>query len=108
MSTPIRYNAYSSWRTAIKTIAAGATFTTLGDFPCDEIVIYNPASGVSLDVISSSWIAGTSADTTQFVTIDAPSGAVIPVGGNANEISVRRTDAGAETTVRYIWRKFMR
>jgi hypothetical protein len=109
MPTPIRYNAYSSWRTAIITIDAGATFTPLGDFPCDEVVLYNPATGVSLDVIASSWIAGTSADTTQFVTIDAPAGAVIPVGGNASEIAVRRTDtASTETTIRYIWRKFNR
>lgn len=109
MSTPIRYNAYSSWRTAKITTTAGATFTPLGDFPCDEIVIYNPAAGVSLDVISSSWIAGTSADTTQFVTVDAPAGAVIPVGGNAMEIAVRRNDqAATSTTIRYIWRKFQR
>ena len=105
----IRYNAYSSWRTGIITITTGATFTPLGDFPCDEVVLYNPASGVALDVISSSWIAGASADTAQFVTVDAPSGAVIPVGGNANEIAVRRNDqASTSTVIRYIWRKFMR
>lgn len=105
----IRYNAYSSWRTGIITITAGATFTPLGDFPCDEVVLYNPASGVALDVIASSWIAGTAADTTQFVTVDAPAGAVIPVGGNANEIAVRRNDQAATSTViRYIWRKFQR
>ncbi len=109
MSAGFRYNAYSSWRTGIITISAGATFTPLGDFPCDEVVLYNPASGVSLDVIASSWIAGTNADTTQFVTVDAPSGAVIPVGGYANEIAVRRNDqASTPTVIRYIWRKFMR
>lgn len=109
MPPPIRYNAYSSWRTAIVTITAGATFTPLGDFPCDEVVIYNPAAGVALDVIASSWIAGGSADLTQFVTMDAPSGAVIPVGGNASEIAVRRNDqASTSTVIRYIWRKFMR
>lgn len=106
--SPIRYNAYSSWRTAIATVAAGDEWTTLGDLPCDEVVIYNPAAGVALDVIASSWIAGNSADENQYVIVDAPAGAVIPVGGNANEISVRRNDAGAETTIRYIWRKFMR
>jgi beta-lactamase superfamily II metal-dependent hydrolase len=105
----IRYNAYSSWRTGIITITAGATFTPLGDFPCDEVVILNPGTGVSLDLIASSWIAGASADTTQFVTLDTPSGTVIPVGGNANEIAVRRTDqASTSTVIRYIWRKFMR
>lgn len=107
--SPIRYNAYQEWRTGKVTTTAGATFTPLGDFPCDEVVIYNPAAGVTLDVIASSWIAGSAADPAQFVTVDAPAGAVIPVGGNANEIAVRRNDqAATETTIRFIWRKFRR
>jgi len=110
MPTPIRYNAYSSWRTGtVQTSDDGTTFAPLGDFPCDEVVIFIPTGGEALDIIASSWIAGTNADDTQFVTADSPSGTVIPVGGNANEIAVRRTDLDATpATVRYIWRKFMR
>lgn len=103
--TPIRYNGYSSWSTETATTSGtGASFVTLGDFPCDEIVIYNPSSGTPLDIKSS-----LQSDATKFVTIEAPSGATIPVAGNAQEISVRRTDnSGTPVTVRYIWRKFRR
>ena len=104
-----RYNAYSSWRTQILATAnPGTGFTPLGDFPCDEVVIY-VASGTSIDIISSSWLGGTEADTTQFVTAEGPAGVVLPVGGNANEIAVRRTNlSNTPITVRYVWRKFMR
>ncbi len=104
--TPIRYNAYSSWSTETITTdsSVGATFTPLGDFPCDEVVIYNPSTGVALDIKSAF-----QTDATKFVTCEAPSGATIPVGGNAKEITVRRHDTSATpTTVRYIWRKFRR
>lgn len=102
---PIRYNAYQKWQTqTVETDASGTAFVVLGDYPCDEVVIYNPSTGVKLDIIASS-----QADATKFVTIDAPSGATIPVGGNANEIKVRRTDLSATpTTVRFIWRRYQR
>ncbi len=100
-----RYNAYSSWSTeTVATLAAGSTFVPLGDFPCDEVVIYNPATGVSLDVKQAG-----QGDATKFVTVDAPAGATIPVGGLASEVMVRRTDlSNTPTTVRFIWRKFRR
>lgn len=103
--TPIRYNAYQKWQTEIiATAASGATFTPLGNYPCDEVVIYNPASGVKLDIIASSQL-----DLAKFVTIDAPAGATIPVGGNANEIMVRRNDqSNTPDTVRFIWRRYQR
>ena len=101
----IRYNAYQKWKTQIvASSASGETFVPLGDYPCDEVVIYNPASGVKLDIIASS-----QTDLTQFVTVDAPAGATIPVGGNANEIMVRRNDqSNPPTTIRFIWRRFNR
>lgn len=105
MSFPNRYNAYSSWRTAIVEVAD--EFVPLGDFPCDEVVLY-VESGINLRVISSSWIAGSEADTDQYVLAEAPAGLVIPVGGNANEIAVRRDSGSDPVTVRYIWRKFAR
>lgn len=103
--TPIRYNGYSSWSTeTVATLNPGTTWVSLGDFPCDEVVIYNPATGVSLDVKASC-----QPDATKYVTVEAPSGATIPVGGNAQEIQVRRTDlSNTPITVRYIWRKFRR
>ncbi len=101
----IRYNAYSSWRT--QTVSVEDEFVPLGDFPCDEVVIY-VESGVNIDIIASSWLGGTEADPTQFVTAEAPAGVVIPVGGNANEIAVKRTTGSDPVTVRYIWRKFSR
>lgn len=103
----IRYNAYQKWSTETKdTSASGEVFTTLGNFPCDEVVIYNPAAGTKLDIISANQYAD---DPTKFVTIDAPSGATIPVAGYANEIMVRRSDlSDTPITVRYIWRKFNR
>jgi len=104
--TPIRYNAYSSWSTETVSTdgAVGANFVPLGDFPCDEIVIYNPSTGVPLDIISAF-----QSDLSKFVTCEAPSGATIPVGGNAKEVMVRRHDGvPSATTVRYIWRKFRR
>jgi hypothetical protein len=103
--TPIRYNAYQSWSTEIvDTSTSGEVFTPLGDFPCDEVVIYNPSTGVSLDIKASN-----QPDDTKFVTIEAPSGATIPVGGLASEIMVRRTNlSDTPVTVHYIWRKFRR
>lgn len=102
--TPIRYNGYSSWSTeTAATPNPGSEWTTLGDFPCDEIVIYNPSTGVALDIKQSA------AADAKYVTVEAPSGATIPVGGNAQEIMVRRNDqSNTPITVRYIWRKFRR
>jgi len=105
--TPIRYNAYSSWCSEIvQTSASGSTFVPLGDFPCDEVVIFVDSASEAIDILASSKIVSAPTD---YVTADSPSGTVIPVGGNANEIAVRRADeSGTPTTVRYIWRKFMR
>lgn len=102
----IRYNGYQEWGTDyVETVAAGTAFINLNNQPCDEVCIFNPASGVSLDVLA----AKTPLSLDKFVTVDAPSGTVIPVTGNANEILVRRTDLSATpTTVRYIWRRYRR
>lgn len=104
--TPIRYNAYSSWGTDFTaTLAAGATFIQLNDIPADVITLVIPTTGgVSLDVINSN-----ETDKTKYMVIDAPSGFVIPVGGNAAEIMIRRHDQSATpVTVRYMWGKFRR
>ncbi len=103
----IRYNAYQKWSTeTTDTASHGEVFTPLGNFPCDEVVIYNPADGTKLDIISANQHAD---DPTKFVTIDAPAGATIPVAGYANEIMVRRNDqSNTPVTVRYTWRKFNR
>lgn len=105
-----RYNAYSQWATEIvATSDTGTGFVSLPDIPCDEIVIYNPAAGVSLDIISSQRLNENPPTPTKFVTVDAPAGATIPVGGNAAEIAVRRNDQSVTPiTVRFIWRKFRR
>lgn len=107
MSTSqIRYNAYSSWACdLVATLAAGSTFVPLNDQPCDVVtIILNSSGSVKLDIINSC-----QTDLTKFISIDAPSGFVLPVGGNANEISIRRTDLSATpVTVRYVWGKYRR
>lgn len=105
MGLPTRYNGYQNWSAEITaTAASGSGFTALPNIPCDEVVIYNPASGVALDVKNSN-----ETDATKYVTVDAPAGAVIPVSGTAAEIEVRRHDQSATpVTVRFIWRKFRR
>ena len=104
--TDIRYTAVQSWGTDfVTTLAAGTAFINLNDQVADEVTLIIPASGAKLDVLC----AGQLPDTTKFVSVDAPSGFVIPLSGNAQEVMVRRNDlSGAATTVRYTWRKFRR
>lgn len=94
----------AEWRTTSLTINVGAAFTPLTDQACDEVLILNPAAGVSLDIQSQN---NPAAGATEFVTIDPSSGLAIEPANNAKEIGVRRTDlAATATTVRYIWRKW--
>ncbi len=101
----IRYNAYSSWDCDnVETLAAGATFVPLNAAPCDVVTLLLPSTGVSLYVKNSN-----TADATKYVQVDAPSGFVIPVGGDASEISIRRADGSATpVTVRYMYGKYRR
>jgi hypothetical protein len=101
-----KYNSTQNWGTDfVTTLAAGTAFLNLNDQPADEVTLIIPSSGASIDVLC----AGQAAEPTKFVTIDAPSGFVIPLSANTAEVMVRRTDlSGAATTVRYTWRKFRR
>ena len=99
-----KYNSTQNWATSsVATSGSGASFVGLNDEPCDEVTIVILANGVGLD------IQGPSGSSTDYVSIDAPSGLVIPVSGNAKEVQVRRTDQSATpATVRYLWRKYSR
>lgn len=101
----LKYGTTQVWNTAQVILAGTSQFTILPPQAADEVTIIIPQSGVSVDIIS----AGNPFDLTQFVTIDAPSGLVIPVSANTAEISVRRNDLSATPyTLRYMWRQFSR
>ncbi len=102
----IRYNGAQSWGTNfVATSATGSTFVNLNEEIADEVTLVLPSSGVGLDVLC----AGQVQEPTKFVSIDAPSGFVIPLTGNAKEVMVRRTDlSNTPINVRYTWRKFRR
>ena len=104
--TDIRYTAVQSWGTDfVTTLVAGTAFINLNEQVADEVTLVIPASGSKLDVLC----AGQVATPSKYVSIDAPSGFVIPLSGNAQEVMVRRNDlSGAATVVRYTWRKFRR
>ena len=107
MSAPqYKYLSLQTWGTDIQaTSAVGATFVNLPHIPCDEVTIFNPSTGVALDMLA----AGQAANPTKYVILDAPSGTVVPVSGSAKEIMVRRSDqSGTPVTVRFSWRKFRR
>ena len=103
-----KFNPLIEWRTRTLVITAGSgLFTTLPNENCDEITFVNPTAGVSLDIIDTS--VSLVKDTSQFITIDAPSGLTIQVAANASELAVRRNDqAATATNVRYIKRSYLR
>jgi hypothetical protein len=88
-----------SWGTRTVTTAAnGTSWTTLANINCDEVLIVN-SSGTAISIRNSGETSGTG------VKIPDSSFPTITVGGNANEIQVRRTDLSTTTvTVGYIFR----
>lgn len=105
MST-LKYISVQNWGTdLVATSATGASFVNLNSQAADELTIIIPADGTKIDVLC----AGQIREPTKFVTIDAPSGLVLPLSGNTAEVMVRRTDnSGTPVNVRYTWRKFKR
>lgn len=101
-----RYVGAQTWGTDfVATSTTGSTFVNLNNEIADEVSIILPAGSVGIDVLC----AGQYATPTKFVSIDAPSGFIIPLTGNANEVLVRRTDqSNTPINVRYTWRKVRR
>lgn len=98
------YNGYNSWGAGVVATGAANTPVPLPDIPCQEVVIFRLSADVQINLKNSG-----QQGTTNFVTLDVSSGTVIPVAGNANEISVWRTDGSASAAnVRFVWRKFSR
>ena len=101
----IRYNAYREWDIATTaTSSTGANFVPLlGADSADEVTIILQSSdngGVALDV---------SHNGTDYAILEAPSGFVIPLGGQTSEIQVRRHDqSNTPFTVRYMWGRYRR
>lgn len=99
------------WGTdSVQTSATGASFVQLADHDCDEIEIFNPSSTVQIDIITNASPALDQTTLKQFISPAIPGpGTLIPVTGNAKEISVRRTDlSNTRVFIGYIWRKFRR
>ncbi len=97
-----KYNTIESWGVGVTAIAAGAGFTQLTDIICDEVTIFVPSTGESLQAV-----AANETDSAKYVDLEAPSGTTILVGGSAQEIGIRTTD-GSGGTCRFIWRKYHR
>jgi hypothetical protein len=82
----------------VQTAASGATWVTLPNHDCDEVLIVN-ASGTALDLRA----AGGQADGIKIPDAGSPS---IPVSANSAEIQIRRNDqSNTQVYVGFIFRK---
>lgn len=101
-----RYTGAQKWGTDfVMTSGTGALFVGLNTQPADEVVLFIPASGVGIDILSASQPI----DTTKYVSADAPSGTVLSLVGNTNEVLIRRTDqSSTPIRIAYTWRQYQR
>ena len=83
----------------VQTSASGATWVTLPNHDCDEVLIVN-ASGVALDLRAH----GGESNGIKIGDGGSPS---IPVSGNSAEIQIRRNDqSNTQVYVGFIFRKY--
>lgn len=82
----------------VQTSASGATWVTLPNHDCDEVLIVN-SSGVALDLRASG-------ESSSGIKIPDAGSPVIPVSANSAEVQIRRNDLGAaQVHVGFIFRK---
>ena len=87
------------WGTSsVDTSESGATWVSLPDVDCDEVLLVN-TTGVTLGLRSSEATLG--------IKLPDAYGPAIPVSGNAREVQVRRFDeSDTPVTVGFIWRRY--
>lgn len=92
-------NPNGNWSTDSKqTSATGASFVTLPNHDCDEVLIVN-ATGTALDLRASG-------DTGGGIKVADGASLEIKVSGNSAEIQIRRTDqSNTQVTAGFVYRK---